>query len=291
MTEQENNQKEKVLIEDPHEKDKFNVELDNFSGPFDLLLHLIEEQKVEIYDVSISKVTSAYLEYFNKIQKLDLEVAGEFLIMAAALVEMKSRMLLPADEVSDEELLKEIEAERVSLLERLVKYKMFKNLAKDLEGKEKEFSKVFSRGKINEQIITVADEDREILLKEVSMPDLLRAFSKVWARAAAIQGSREGEIFDDKFTVKDKMEEIVNRLRKDNQRFSFDDLFQGEFDKLEVISTFLAILELVRQRFVRLIQEEIYGKIEIIGHDILPENVDHVDDALNQAERTEAVKS
>ncbi|MFC1517093.1 segregation and condensation protein A [Candidatus Margulisiibacteriota bacterium] len=290
MTEQENNQQEKILIEDPHEKDNFKVDLENFQGPFDLLLHLIEEQKVEIYEVSIAKITSAYLEYLSKIKKLDLEIAGEFLIMAAALVEMKSRMLLPADEVSDEELLKELEAERVSLLERLVKYKMFKNLAKDLVDKEKEFGKVYSREKINEQIITVANEDREILLKEVELPDLLHAFAKVWGRAETIQQSKTGEIFDDKYTVREKMQEIAERLKKGNFRFVFYELFQGKFDKLEVITTFLAILEMVRQKFIRLIQSEVYGKIEIIGYDVLPKDLALVDEALN-LEKAEQAKA
>ncbi|MBU0579954.1 MAG: segregation/condensation protein A [Candidatus Margulisbacteria bacterium] len=235
-------------------------------------------------DVSISQITSAYLEYLSNMQNMDLEVAGEFLIMAAALIEMKSRMLLPTDEATEAELLAEIEAERLSLLERLVQYKGFKNLAQRLVEKEMEYNKVFNREKINEQIITVADEDREIFLKEVSMQDLLRAFAKVWDRASAIQRAKEGEIFDDKYTVRDKMEEIVQRLKKGNFRFQFDDLFQGEFDKLEVITTFLAILELARQRFIRLVQEDVYGKIEIIGVDAFPKEMVVVDEALDQQE-------
>lgn len=276
---------ENELIANPHEKDKFQVQLEKFSGPFDLLLHLIEEQKIEIYDVSIAQITNSYLEYLSKINELDLEVAGEFLVMAAALIELKSRMLLPSDEVSEEELLKEIEAERLSLLERLVEYKKFKNLAKGLIDQEKEFQKVFSREKINEKIITVADEDREIMLREVSLPDLLRAFTKVWERATEIQRTKGGEIFDDKYTVREKMEEIVEHLKKRKDRFLFDALFQGEYNRMEVITTFLAILELVRLNFIRLIQDNVYGNIEIIGYNTLPEEMVMVDESLNQEEK------
>ena len=140
--------------------------------------------------------------------------------------------------------------------------------------------------KINEQIITVADEDREILLKEVALPDLLKAFAKVWERAAAIQKSKSWEIFDDRYTVREKMEEIVERLKKGKNRFNFDDLFRGSFDKMEVITTFLAILELVRQNFIRLMQEGVYGNIQIIGYNDLPRDMQVVDEELNQQSST-----
>ncbi len=268
------------LVPDLDEKNKFHIQLDNFQGPFDLLLHLIEEQKMEIYDVSISKITSAYLEYLSKARQLDLEVAGEFLIMAAALVELKSKMLLPKDGISDDQLLAEIEAERLSILERLVEYKMFKNLAKNLVAQEKEFHKVFNRGFINEQMLTAADGEREVLLKEVSLPDLLRAFGRVWERAAAMQQSKGAEIFDDRFTVRDKMEEIVKRLRGGQARFMFDDLFQGDLDKMVIITTFLAILELVRQRFITLLQQDVYGQIEIHACADMPIEMAIVDESL-----------
>jgi segregation and condensation protein A len=268
------------LIPDPQEKDKFQIQLENFQGPFDLLLHLIEEHKMDIYDVSISRITSAYLEYLTKVRQLDLEVAGEFLILAAALVELKSKMLLPKDGISDEELLAEIEAERLSILERLVEYKMFKNLARNLVTQEKEFHKIFNRGFINEQMVTAAEGEQEVLLKEVSLPDLLRAFARVWERAAAMQQRGGGEIFDDRYTVRDKMEEIVSRLHKGHAHFCFDDLFAKEFDKVEVITTFLAILELVRQAFITLVQQGVYGKIEIRACAVLPMEMMMVNEEL-----------
>jgi segregation and condensation protein A len=266
------------------EKGEFHLELENFQGPFDLLLHLIEDHEMDIYDVSISHITSAYLGFIRMAQERNLEVAGEFLVMAAALIELKSKMLLPpGDEASQEELLAEIEAEKVTLLERLVKYKMFKNLAASLNNKSKEFRKIFSREKINEQLITVTEDDREILLKEVSMPDLIKAFQRVWERALDRQdGKGIGEIFDDKFTVSEKMNYIVAQLKGRNSKFRFDDLFVGNYDRFEVIATFLAILELVKQRFIQLLQGETYGSIDIIGCAKIPAKLDEADEYLGQ---------
>jgi segregation and condensation protein A len=245
-------------------KSKFHLTLSNFTGPFDLLLHLIDEKQLDIYDVTISHITDAYLQYIFSIEHKNLDESSEFLMMAAALIEMKSNALLPVETQEEISLQEQIEQERVVLLNRLVQYKMYKKAAFQLAAMEDEFKHIFSRAPINEKLESISDEKQPIILKAISMNHLLRAFQRVWERAAAQEKSPQGQIFDDRYTVKEKMETIVHQLHEGGNRMKFTQLFSQNFNRLEVITTFLAVLELTRLKLIALVQSANYDEIEVV---------------------------
>jgi len=242
---------------------EFQIKLDNFSGPFDLLLSLIDEKQIDIFDIFIGEITNSYLQHVKNLPNVNLDTAGEFLFMASALIELKSRTLLP--QTSDEalSLSDDIENERVAILNRLVEYKLFKQAAIDLMGKEEDRSLIFTRAPINEQMITSADEKAPIILKNVSLGDLVKAMQKVYDRAQ--ETPKTGVVFEDRFTVREKMEFITGLLKGKDKRCLFSELFTGTYYKLEVITTFLALLELARMKILVLTQNEVYGEIELVG--------------------------
>ena len=252
-----------LKVEDKSKEEQFQIKLDNFEGPFDLLLHLIEDEKVDIYDVSINKITTGYLTYLHEIQIMDLDISGEFLIMAAALIELKSKLLLPSDGVSDESLLEEARAERLALLEKLVEYKMFKNLASSLSERENFYAKVFNRNKINDQYIKETQGKRNLHIRNASMTDLIKAFDKIWHNLELRAVTRDVDhLALETISVKEKKVTITDKLKESNS-FMFSELFKQVFRKNEVIATFLAILELVRQQYIGMFQNDIFDDIEI----------------------------
>lgn len=232
----------------------FRVTLPVFEGPFDVLLQLIEEGKVDLYQVSLTDLTAGYLAYLAELPVLDIVRAGDFLIMAAYLLELKSRLLLPQEEppVEEEEDL------RATLLNRLVEYRVFKGLAQNLKERKEIFEKVYSRFTFEKK---ETEEPRDIYLADVNLADLVQAFQKVWTEVERRGEVREIE--EEKFTVADKIEEIVRRLEAEPEGISFESLFTVNL-RLEVIVTFLAILELLRRRLIRATQEKNYGSILII---------------------------
>lgn len=251
---------EQVQIED---KD-YQIKIDSFEGPFDLLLHLIEEQKLDIYEISIAKITEQYIAYLNSLEKKDVNISSEFLIIAAALLEMKSKMLLPQGEIQDEALLREIEEERKSLLDKLIEYKKYKNLSKDLEDYGKNFQKIYTREKVSSSLThDIYDKRKVITLKEVSLEDLVKAFQEIWQK---IEKEEKPEvIYDENINVQDKIESILYYLKTKSKELEFEQLFTVKSTRLEVIVTFLALLELVRLKRILVQQKDFMGKIIIKG--------------------------
>lgn len=247
--------------------EQFKIKLDKFEGPFDLLLHLIEEKKLDIYQVNISEITTAYLEYLRQMQNMDLEIASEFLVMAAILIEMKSKMLLPNTNPVDQEALLEAEAERKALLQRLIEYKAFKNLAQTLLDREKEYSYVLTREQINRHIISTEFQiQKNIVVRNASMDFLCKAFQKAWQDFSVRVLTHEIDHLSPMlFSVKDKMYEIVSKINNNNLRVMFSDLFLTVSSKYEMIATFLAILELAKQQLVVVVQNDLFDDIEIIA--------------------------
>lgn len=255
-----------VEVKEEEKKDQFQVKLEVFEGPFDLLLHLIEEEKVDIYEVSISRITTSYLKYISEMSVEDLDLSGEFLMMAAALIELKSKLLLPSDGISDETLLEEARAERLALLEKLVEYKMFKKLASSLSEKENFYAKIFNRNNINEKFITENQGKKDLKIKNATMKDLLKAFQRVWHNLELRAVAHDlDHVAQEMVSVKDKMYDITGRFKSGVRTFLFSELFKNVFRKSEVIATFLAILELVRQRYINVNQNDIFDDIEIIA--------------------------
>jgi len=229
----------------------YQVRLDQFEGPLDLLLHLIKKSEVNIYDIPIALITQQYLEYLSVMKSLNLAVAGEFLVMAATLVQIKSRMLLPSDEVASDE--DEGPDPREELVRRLLEYKRYKDAALQLDNRERLWRDIFSR----EQTPPVPVRSQEPLLEEVTLFDLVDALQGVLTRNAT---KHLFEIIPENLTVKDRMNAILDVL-SGKEASTFLALFEGQTHRLLIIVTFLAVLELVRLKLVRVFQAETFGPI------------------------------
>jgi segregation and condensation protein A len=235
---------------------EYKVKLEVFEGPLDLLLYLIKRDEVDIYDISIERVTTQYLEYLETFRMLDLEIAGEFVVMAANLIYIKSRNLLPVHQQPPEEEGEE-EDPRWDLIRQLVEYKKFKDAAFQLHQREL----------VQEALIARIPEkpdfsDAGTLLKsEVGIFDLISAFHKVLRK---IENRREDlrEIFEENFTVSEKIDRIL-RVVQAEKPIAFSDLFALAASRTEIVVTFLALLELIRMKQMRVAQESPFAEIEI----------------------------
>ena len=236
--------------------DEYNVQLDVFDGPLDLLLYLIRKDEVDIYDIPIKQITSQYVEYLNLMKMLDLSIAGEFIVMAATLMMIKSRMLLPAEERPDLEDDDE-EDPRWDLVRQLVEYKKFKDAADYLQGLEYVRQNMFASGAGVER--PEPDIDPGLKIGDVSLFDLLTAFNHVLERA---RDEEIGEIYAEQFNVTDKIAAILEAVGRTGQ-MTFEALFDGKTSRHEIAVTFLALLEIIKLRQVHVKQRKEFGEIFI----------------------------
>lgn len=228
----------------------YQVKLDIFEGPLDLLLHLIKEDELNIYDIPIARITKQYFEYIDLMDHLNLEIAGEFLVMASTLTYIKSRTLLPQPESEEEE--EDMLDPRKELLRRLVEYKKYKEAAGELREREQEMANSHARSFTSEW-----DQDDADYLKEVSVFQLLGSFNEILKRAAI------GDVYEvtlEDISVTEKMNLIMERLST-APRLHFKDFFDGSHGRMELIGTFLALLELMKQMMIRVYQEREHGAI------------------------------
>lgn len=236
----------------------YKIKIPVFEGPFDLLLHLIRENKIDIYDIPIALITGQYLQYLEIMKELNLEIAGDFLVMAATLIHIKSRMLLPPDEEAPAE---EQEDPRRELVQRLLEYQKYKEAAVDFRKREDEWLKVFHREPLSDE------DEGELCLFDLSLFDLIDAFKKILDKAPPEVGS----ITKETLTVKDRMSMIMEIIEgQDTVRF--EDLFKVGIDsqrdsitRIQIIITFVALLELIRLGLVRAYQEREFGNIWVIN--------------------------
>jgi segregation and condensation protein A len=231
---------------------EYKVKLEVFEGPLDLLLFLIKRDEIDIHDIPIGHITKQYLDFMELFKMLDLDVAGEFVVMAANLVYIKSRSLLPAsvqppDEEADEE------DPRWELVRQLIEYKKFKDAAAHLHDREVAREGVFPR--------VVVEEKAERPLGEVSVFDLINAFNKVLKRIEEKQEDLR-EIFEENFTVADKID-LILRMAAPGVALKFTELFTDAASRSEVVITFLALLELIRLKQLRCVQPEAFGEIAL----------------------------
>jgi segregation and condensation protein A len=229
----------------------YQVKLEVFEGPLDLLLNLIKEQEVDIYDIPITQITQQYLEYIDLMRELNLEIAGEFLVMAATLTQIKSKMLLPPphEETEGED---EGEDPRAELVRRLLEYQKYKDAARKLRERESVFANVYGR----DAPLGYEGMEEDVYL-EVSMFDLLSALKKVLDDVK----ERGGEVIElDELRVTDRINQVLETL-SESSPLSFSALFEDAFNKIDVIVTFLAILELIRLKMVRVRQGTEFGNI------------------------------
>ena len=234
-------------------QEEYKVKLEVFEGPLDLLLYLIKKDELDVHDIPMEKITSQYVQYLELMQMLDLNVAGEFLVMAATLMMIKSRMLLPAEERP--ELEEEEEDPRWDLVRQLVEYKKFKDAALHLEALEARREDIFGRDGAE----AVLGKEPDVALHDVGLFDLISAFSEALKK---VKSEELREIFAERFTVAEKIETQSDRLRRD-MRVSISKMFEGMRSRHEIACTFLALLELIRLNQARAVQRETYGEIFI----------------------------
>jgi len=232
----------------------YQIKLEIFEGPMDLLLHLIKKHELDIYSIPIALITQQYLEYIELMKSLDMEIAGEFLVMASTLMHIKSKMMLPPPENPESE--DDGVDPHAELIRRLLEYKRFKEAAGSLGNKEEIWSNVYTR-----QADAAPDmsSDDEPLLFDFHLFDLLAALKEVMARVP----DALFEITTDTVSITDKISYILARLEAVDSVL-FEDLFEGSNTKPQVIATFLAILELIKTRVVKVYQIEQFGAIRIM---------------------------
>lgn len=230
----------------------YAVKLPSFEGPLDLLLHLIKKAEINIYDIPIALITRQYLEYIGLMKSLNLAVAGEFLVMAATLIHIKSKMLLPSSQADEDE---DEEDPRAALVMRLLEYQRFKEAAAGLEAREQEWREVFRRPGFTGN----HGPTDEINLIDLSLFDLLEALRHVMER---LPEKKDLEIVVDELSVQGRMEAILDGLGNEGG-VPFTSLFKHDTTRLAIIVTFLALLELIRLRRVRVLQVERFGAIRL----------------------------
>lgn len=240
----------------------YKVKLEIFEGPLDLLLYLIKKDEIDIQNISIQRITDQYLAYIETFKILNIDLASEFIVMAANLMYIKSRTLLPKSEQPPEEDIEEDDP-RWDLIRQLIEYKKFKDAAGQLAVRATEQQNYFAGHSSETRDIPPPETPP---LAEVSIFDLIRAFQGVLKRFE--EAHDLGDIVDDRFTVADKIEFLLHEL-KPGQRMGFQNLFAQASTKGEVIVTFLAVLELMKMNQFTVCQDHLLGDIEIERRPVL----------------------
>lgn len=234
------------------------VKIDAFEGPLDLLLHLIEKAEVDIYDISVSEITDQYVAYIRQMQNLELEIASEYLVMAASLLAMKSKLLLPKQPLLEEELEEWEEIDpRAELIERLIEYKKYKELAHSLRDKELQRHQLFTRPAENLSIFMEREDPNPV--ENVSLFDLLDAFEQV------LTSKREpasAKLDREEISIEQRIEHIKLLLQNQGE-IPFTQLFKGERKREVIVVTFLALLEMMKRKWIACRQKSLYSEIWI----------------------------
>lgn len=243
-------------------QEHYNVKIDTFEGPLDLLLHLINRLEIDIYDIPVKEITEQYLLYIHTMKELQLDIASEYLVMAATLLAIKSKMLLPKqeDELLDEEIDIDYEEDpREELMNRLIEYRKYKEAAEDLKVLEEERSQIFTKppSDLSEYVKDIS-VDHSL---DVNLYDMLGAFQKL-LRRKKLQKPLSTRITRQEIPIEKRMEEIINELRGFKGKKKFTDLFPYH-DKNHIVVTFLAILELMKNNSIFIEQQNNFSDIFI----------------------------
>jgi segregation and condensation protein A len=241
---------------------QYSVKLDAFEGPLDLLLHLINRYEIDIHDIPMAELTEQYLLYIYAMQELKLDIASEYLVMAATLLEIKSKMLLPKkeEELFDEDLELELEEDpRDELMQRLIEYRKYKEAADDLKHLEEERGQMFTRAPSD--LSEFNGDTQEPLSLDVSLYDMLGAFQKL-LRRKKLQKPLQTKITRQEIPIDIRMKQIEEELNslKPNERKNFMSLFPYE-DREHIVVTFLALLELMKKNSIVIEQENNFSDI------------------------------
>jgi len=237
-----------------------NIKIEKFEGPMDLLYRLVEKNKLDIKDIPIAEVTEQYMEYVSSMAVLDMDNVSEFMLMAATLIAIKSKMLLPKINDNDND-----EDPREELIQKLLEYKKYKEASEGLISRE-EFSKILYKEKSDvEKYSTVKKVRAEDVLIGITLKDITEAFARILkVNNIKIDNIRAEfkSVKRDLHTIEQKIDLILERLSKE-QNIEFEELFKYEAEKLEKVVTFLALLELIKMRKIIINQDKMFGKIII----------------------------
>lgn len=236
----------------PEEKSIYTVRLEIFEGPLDLLLHLIQKNELDIFNIPMALITEQYLETLNVMKVLNLDIAGEYLLMASTLLHIKSKMLLPTPSEEEEE---EGEDPRAELVRRLLEYQKYKQASAEIERRPMLDRDVFIRLALVDE-----EEPREEERLEVNLFELLDAFRQVLERA---KPEAFHEVILDRVSVEEKVQDILSLLQRENRSIAFHLLFPEQASRRVIIVTFLAILELVKMKLIRIFQSALFETIRI----------------------------
>jgi len=249
----------------------YKFQLDMFEGPLDLLIYLIRKNEVNIYDIPVAQITEQYLECISTMKLLDLDGIGEFLVMAATLLQIKSRMLLPPDPAEKEDP----QDPRLELVRRLEEYQRIKEAAEDLRLRAEKRSDLFPR-RVDEEVLNELKDDSKEVFFEANLFDLITALT------VALQNKPEKgtyEVVREEHTVENKVHVILHIL-VERSRIFLNELFENAADKMEVIVTFMAVLELCRVKEVVVVQKRLFADIELVRN---TENIVVVHSPVEQA--------
>lgn len=242
---------------------ELTVKLQVFEGPLDLLLHLLDKNKVNIYDIPIVEITNQYMEYIREMKRQDLNVMSEFLVMAATLIDIKSKMLLPAKETEEEEA----EDPRAELVEQLLEYKMYKCISYELKDRQMDAEKVmFKEPTIPDEVAAYEEPvDLEELMADVTLKKLNDIFKSIMRKQEDKIDpvrSKFGKIEKEEVSLSDKMV-YLEQYAMTHPHFSFRSLLETQCGKMEIIVTFLAVLELMKMGKITIYQDKIFDDIRI----------------------------
>ena len=241
-------------IESPWDANELAIKLKVFEGPLDLLIFLIRKNEIDIYDIPMETVTNQYIDYLRNMEKLNLEIAGDFFVMASTLMYIKSRMLLPPREQAVDDTPEDEQDPRWELVQQLLEYRRYKELANEIEKKIDERTRLVDRLVKHNQ-----SSETSRPLEQIDRIDLWNIINQVYLRLA--EKMNFGEIDDEPVTVADRMEYVLKRMQTTKQ-FLFSELFESYASLVTIVTTFLAILELTRLRKLNLRQPESFADIE-----------------------------
>ena len=242
---------------------KYNIEIEVFKGPFDLLFHLIEKNKIDIYDIPISEIVDQYIDYLYTMESLNLEIASEFLVMASTLIHIKSKLLLPS-EVSSQEETEDMDIDpRDELVKKLLEYKKYKIAAAKLKEQENYYNKLYFKAR--EELI-VNQNDNNVIIEDFNITNLLETFERIISKnikePTLDNDNNIKAIYRESITIEDQINKIMNVL-KSHDFIDFNKMFVNENNRLNIIISFLAVLELIKRKEIITYQEKDSDNITI----------------------------
>lgn len=243
---------------------EYKIVLESFEGPMDLLLHLIEKAKIDIYDIPINEITEQYLAYLSKMEELDLEVTSDFLIMASTLLEIKSKLLLPQPKKEKSEDDTEDEGDpRLELVKKLVEYKKYKEVTVTFRQLENIQNKVYYKPQEDLTPFT----DKEISFEQMELTDLVKAINNIVKRRYKVSDPIVlSEIEREEYTLEDSMKKIKKMLAS-NKKIKFSQILGKTFNRKEIVVCFLSLLELIKTKYIKIYQKNNFDDIVIIKTD------------------------